>query len=104
MMCKDCGHHGLCRFENLMQPLSDGGKICDSANVELVCGNFEALPPANHGRWISADISGVPYYRCSACGEYIEAVWTANFDYKYCPNCGAKMDKEDHHAGREIDP
>lgn len=42
MMCKDCRHHGLCRFENLVQPLSDGGRICDSASVESVCGNFEA--------------------------------------------------------------
>ncbi len=95
MMCKDCGHHGLCRFENLVQPLSDGGRICDSTSVESICGNFKASPPAKLGRWIRANISGVPHYRCSACSEYIEAVWTANFSYKYCPNCGAKMNERD---------
>lgn len=104
MMCKDCGHHGLCRFENLVQPLSDGGRICDSESIEFICGNFEAAALAKRGHWIRASINGVRHYRCSACGEYIEVVWTANFDYKYCPNCGVQIDEEDHHAGREIDP
>lgn len=92
MMCKDCGHHDLCRFENLVQPLSDGGRICDSASVESVCGNFAALTPAKHGHWVRARINSILHYRCSVCGEYIEAIWTANFNYKYCPNCGAKME------------
>ena len=104
MMCKDCGHHGLCRVENLVQPLSDGGRICDSESIESICGNFVRLTPVNPGRWIAADISGVLHYRCSVCGEYIEASWAANFSYKYCPNCGTKMEKEESHAGNEIDP
>lgn len=59
---------------------------------------IESLPtadvaPARHGHWIDARISGVAHYRCTECGEYIESVWTANFDYHYCPNCGARMDK-----------
>lgn len=33
------------------------------------------------------------HYRCTACGEYIEATWMANFDYHFCPNCGAQMDE-----------
>lgn len=45
-----------------------------------------------HGRWINAYISGVNHLRCSVCGEYTETVWHANFDYNFCPNCGAKMD------------
>lgn len=44
-----------------------------------------------HGKWTDAYISGVHHYRCTNCGEYIEAIWTANFDYNYCPNCGARM-------------
>lgn len=44
-----------------------------------------------HGGWVDAYISGVHHYRCTNCGEYIEAIWTANFDYSYCPNCGALM-------------
>lgn len=43
------------------------------------------------GKWTDAYVSGVHHYRCTNCGEYIEATWTANFDYNYCPNCGADM-------------
>ena len=57
MMCNDCRHHGLCRFENLVQPLSDGGRICDSERVESICGNFEAATLAKHGHWIRASIT-----------------------------------------------
>lgn len=52
----------------------------------------ENVAPVRHGKWIDASISGVAHYRCTECGEYIEAVWTANFNYHYCPNCGARMD------------
>lgn len=48
--------------------------------------------PVVHGRWIKASVYGIPHYRCSVCSEYIELDWTANFEYSYCPNCGAKMD------------
>ncbi len=57
---------------------------------------IQKLPTADvaevkHGKWINAYISGVHHYRCTNCGEYIEATWTSNFDYNYCPNCGADM-------------
>ena len=44
--------------------------------------------PVVHGRWISQD-STYTKYQCSACKE-------RNFDGvgRYCPNCGARMDKE----------
>lgn len=51
------------------------------------------LAEVKHGKWTDAYISGVHHYRCTNCGEYIEAIWTANFDYNFCPNCGAKMDR-----------
>lgn len=52
------------------------------------------IEPVRHGRWIDVSIRGIQHYRCTKCGEYIEGTWTANFDYKYCPKCGAKMDLE----------
>ena len=52
------------------------------------------VAPVRHGKWINAYISGVHHLRCSECGEYTEATWHASFDYKYCPNCGAKMDAD----------
>ena len=53
-----------------------------------------------HGRWIPSDMGGVEpdeAYICSECGE----PWTlidgnpAENNMRYCPNCGARMDKED---------
>lgn len=50
--------------------------------------------PVQHGRWIVAIVNNTPHFKCSECNKYIEAEWTANFDYVFCPNCGAKMDEE----------
>lgn len=55
--------------------------------------NNDALPaadvvPVRHGRWEWYDSFS---YRCSACEKY----WIApgdQYDYHYCPNCGARMD------------
>ena len=34
--------------------------------------------------------------RCSECGKYHTTPYMYHFnDYNYCPNCGAKMNKED---------
>lgn len=45
--------------------------------------------PLVHGRWINQD-NTYTKYQCSACKE-------RNFDGvgRYCPNCGARMDKEE---------
>ena len=50
--------------------------------------------PVRRGRWIDAHmISGGDFNRCSECGCYIEQVYFANdYNVRYCPNCGAKMD------------
>lgn len=50
------------------------------------------------GHWIEQeDFNGDTYYDCSECGEsfcLIEGTPTDNL-YKYCPNCGAKMEEHD---------
>lgn len=43
------------------------------------------VAPVVHGRWREMDKG---YYVCSACNAFI----TVNYGYKYCSNCGAKMD------------
>ena len=43
------------------------------------------VAPVRHGRWDS-DMSGA---WCSVCGEYSEG------EYRYCPNCGARMDAKE---------
>lgn len=47
------------------------------------------VAPVVHGRWIHYPDCGVT--RCSHCGWSIEECWES----KRCPDCGAKMDKED---------
>lgn len=78
--CKDCIHIEVCAYVSHDLP------ICDS---------FTDAAPVRYGSWVNAYISGIHHYRCTECGEYIEATWTANFEYNFCPNCGARMDKED---------
>ena len=52
------------------------------------------VEPIRHGEWEyklpTATLNGA--WKCTACKCYF---WehTAN-EFKYCPNCGAKMDKE----------
>ena len=55
------------------------------------------VAPVVHGRWVEKE---EPYFdvifACSACGEefcFIEGNPSDNL-YKYCPNCGARMDGE----------
>ena len=55
------------------------------------------VAPVRHGRWVEKE---EPYFDvlfgCSACGEefcFIEGNPSDNL-YKYCPNCGARMDGE----------
>ena len=58
---------------------------------------LESLPPAQlqrrTGKWISLDDFRGKYntcgYECSECGEY------SGYEENYCPNCGARMVKED---------
>ena len=52
-----------------------------------------------HGHWIIEDIPGTDWYRviCSECGEIVTSVAPLYAEtgcgFKYCPNCGAKMDE-----------
>ena len=49
------------------------------------------------GKWIGIDEEPHEDYECSCCG-YVVSTFTANIEphteYKYCPNCGAKMERE----------
>ena len=54
------------------------------------------LAPVVHGEW---DFIGDYDSRCSVCGE--EYCIGPNEDYNFCPNCGADMRKEEHHASED---
>ena len=52
------------------------------------------VAPIRHGRWINCEWveSGFKFVRCSECKHDD----MNSRMYKYCPNCGAKMDKENN--------
>ena len=80
-----------------------GLTIADPAVAQYanaVCYHLQNLPAADvvevrHGRWEP----GNPI--CLVCGENkfkdLDADVWADWQPKFCPNCGARMDKEDEH-------
>lgn len=86
----------------LKQWISECNEINDSAGdiiFDCVCQlddaptiDPESLRP--HGRWEHTHTSASYYsecWKCSVCGFED----TEGYDFKYCPNCGAKMDLEE---------
>ena len=82
-------------------------KIAEKHGIRIadLCDTFGDIPaadvaPVRHGRWEKSEDN---YYslnlvKCSVCHEE----WCFEIDddvkdlnYNYCPNCGAKMDKEE---------
>lgn len=46
------------------------------------------VAPVLHGRWIGVSDE---FAQCSMCKYPVHIAWSIT---KYCPNCGAKMDRE----------
>lgn len=77
---------------------------CDCEVMPDVFRALQKVPAADvaevrHGRWIVHFDHFAPYQKCSACGFEIPLVATENEAeiclYKHCPECTARMDKED---------
>ena len=60
--------------------------------------NFPTIEaePVRHGRWeFEKDLEDFRDVKCTACGGTLLTEWSTELsEYRYCPNCGAKMDKE----------
>lgn len=81
-------------------PVSDEHRV--TVDVDLVKFGLDRIPAADvapvvHGEWLRADDdwNSLTTIQCSLCGEE----WCFETDddvsllnYKYCPNCGARMD------------
>ena len=80
-----------------LKDLSDGLGLCrvimeddfKKAIKKMPKGIIVDVAPVRYGRWKCLGDCGVT--ECSACGWSIEE-YVGN--YAYCPNCGARMDKE----------
>lgn len=62
----------------------------------------EDVAPVRHGRWIEygENQDGTHNMRCSKCGAGLKSKGHANsyytkHKYRYCQNCGARMDEEE---------
>ena len=79
-----------------------GGSMTALTRLERAYAEIREMPAADvaevvHGEWLRADDdwNSLTTIQCSLCGEE----WCFETDddvsllnYKYCPNCGAKMD------------
>ena len=71
----------------------------ESIDADVVISDIKGMKaadvaPVRHGRWVNANSRPKTYERrCTACGgrAYFCGIGCS---YKYCPNCGAKMDLE----------
>lgn len=76
--------------------LSSGSTLgCHSGAIECAISAIEMLPAADvvpvvHGEWIERALRPT----CSLCGFSGSLIDAPISPFKYCPNCGAKMDKE----------
>ena len=94
------------------QLISDG-EYCGYCTEDINLSSIPAVDvaPVRHGRWIPSesdfddddtlfDVEDWCDWQCSVCHEDIcyEDPMERRFLPKFCPNCGARMDKEDDHG------
>ena len=51
-----------------------------------------AKPERKRGKWIGIDDYPHEDWECNRCGGIVYETQTPYEEYKYCPNCGAKME------------
>lgn len=98
MNCKDCIHDEVCHMREICNNIEEQIK-------ELGCIDFIAranIQEIEHGEWKGFNSEYTLYgsYYCSVCGHGwdIGMVIPLTTEFKYCPNCGAKMDGGNNNA------
>ena len=83
------------RKATIGNPLTDWeyGYTCgiERAESEIDCAPTLDAVPVRHGKWLPENRTMDAYWVCSCCGFPSEAHGAFKI-YKYCPNCGARMD------------
>lgn len=85
------------------QLISDG-EYCGYCTEDVNLGSIPAadVAPVRHGKWKPVKYNaccscgksyGTYHFLCSACNHI---AYSQPYGLTYCPNCGARMDKEDN--------
>lgn len=87
------------KFENYRRDCEEenderAAQIFEDCVSELMAISAADVAEVRHGRWINTNKEVEQMCKCSECGYPISYFWSRT---PYCPNCGARMDKEDEH-------
>ena len=85
-------------YDSLQRLKFDANTLAGVYEIELIdmlCNAFKNIEQ-NQGEWVPQYGGG---YRCSKCGGYALDMVDGNFIHvaersKFCPNCGAEMEKK----------
>lgn len=79
---------------NFVQQIAD--KELNANDVQIIQYILSHTPtieaaPVRHGKWMQDKAARIQYrYNCSECGS---PIYDKIRPYKYCPNCGAEMER-----------
>lgn len=77
--------------------LTDYLSLEDSSEIDEIIEVLQSKQKVGH--WVKYSIPrcGEQHYQCTSCGYYINFGQWGEFytkEFKYCPNCGVKMNEE----------
>ena len=76
--------------------VDENGGVCDAVEP-CFAGSLNKYHSAQHGEWVDNNTGNHDprdrWVKCSLCGYSTTDRFSK--EYKYCPNCGAKMDLKD---------
>lgn len=86
----------------IINTVNDTGGFAGYADYCVLFDEIDTMPAANvqpvkHGKWEYYKNNGIfDTHKCTLCGEKYEMYMDIEptTKYKYCPNCGARMDGE----------
>ena len=83
-------------YPNDKMPDFDKGMIDGYARARSIVFETPTIDPVKHGRWYRPREFQTKSYKriCTNCQDV--AYYCGSGDYRYCPNCGAKMTGEDN--------
>lgn len=80
------------KFQEGRTGCDEPGEWCIECIVDEI-DNFPAadVAPVRRGYWLDVGCYDIGFWQCSCC-EFLSEAIAAPKIYRYCPNCGAKME------------